>query len=611
MLKKIPNTFIIIFALILISAILTWIIPGGIYTSKQNTTAIVSLIEISTSKSDSVIHNQHFGQSLLQGEFDKKNLTTKSYTKPPIGSYLINNDSIAKFKWSFGYSSNANDTLGANAIDIAVYGNYAGNNKLEFQEINNSPQSFQVFTAFQKGFSEKASIIIFVLIVGGVFWIVNNSRAIDAGIYTLLRRLKRLDKNTNTKPVFINNIILVIIMLVFSAFGAIFGMSEETIAFVGILIPLTISMGYDSITGVAVVFVAACLGFAGAILNPFTIGIAQEIAGIPMFSGIEYRFFCWIALNIIGFSYILWYANKIHANPERSPSYEIDEHWRNRAEQQKSISYYKSSKAWRIYFVLQIATIAYAVIFPITTIKLGNTEKELYALPILSILFGVFCIITLRKSVHFFILNLLFFTILYLLIGVMGFDWYINEISALFLVLGISSGIAMKKSGNEIVKLFMEGAKDILSAALIIGLAAGIVVILKEGQIIDSILHSAANSMQGLGKSATIGMIYTIQTFLNVIIPSGSAQAAITMPIMAPFSDLVSLSKQATVVAFQFGDGFTNMITPTSGVLMAVLGVSKIPYAIWVKWISPLLLILIAVGFLLLLPTVHMDLNGF
>ena len=134
---------------------------------------------------------------------------------------------------------------------------------------------------------------------------------------------------------------------------------------------------------------------------------------------------------------------------------------------------------------------------------------------------------------------------------------------------------------------------------------------LQEGKIIDTILHSVSQSMKTMGKVGSIGIMYLIQTFINIIIPSGSAKAALTMPIMAPFSDLIGISRQATVMAFQFGDGFTNMITPTSGVLIGVLGVAKIPYEKWVKWITPFMIILIILGFLLLIPTVLMELNGF
>ena len=152
---------------------------------------------------------------------------------------------------------------------------------------------------------------------------------------------------------------------------------------------------------------------------------------------------------------------------------------------------------------------------------------------------------------------------------------------------------------------------DILSAALVVGLAGGILVVLEEGKIIDTILYSVSNSMDGTGKTGSISIMYVIQTFINVIIPSGSAKAALTMPVMAPFSDLVGLSRQATVMAFQFGDGFTNMITPTSGVLIGALGIAKIPYDKWLKWILPFMAILIFVGWLLLLPKVLMELNGF
>jgi len=203
------------------------------------------------------------------------------------------------------------------------------------------------------------------------------------------------------------------------------------------------------------------------------------------------------------------------------------------------------------------------------------------------------------------------FTIVFLIIGVMGYSWYIEEIASLFLALGLLSGAANNYTANKITKLFIEGAGDILSAALVVGLAGGILVMLENGRVIDTILHSVSSSMEGMGKFGTVSVMYVIQNIINIIIPSGSAKAALTMPVMAPFSDLVNLSRQATVMAFQFGDGFTNMITPTSGVLIGVLGVAKIPYDRWVKWIWPFMVILILLGWLLLIPTVTMNLSGF
>ena len=177
--------------------------------------------------------------------------------------------------------------------------------------------------------------------------------------------------------------------------------------------------------------------------------------------------------------------------------------------------------------------------------------------------------------------------------------------------MGIFAGIANGRGPNELADLFLAGCKDIMSAALIVGLAGGIIVILQEGKIIDTILYNMSEGMKGLGQVATVTLMYIIQTFINLFMPSGSAKAALTMPIMAPFADLIGMSKQATVMAYQFGDAFTNLITPTSGILMGVLGVSHIPYSKWFKWSWKFILALIILGLVLLIPTVLVPLNGF
>jgi len=233
------------------------------------------------------------------------------------------------------------------------------------------------------------------------------------------------------------------------------------------------------------------------------------------------------------------------------------------------------------------------------------------AIPVCTGLFVISSWLLLRKTVHYYIFNLLLFTIIFLIIGVMGYDWFIMEIATLFFAMGIASGIAMGYDDNSNVKFFLDGVKDFVSAALIVGLAGGIIVILEDGKVIDTILYTLSQSMNEVGQVGAVGIMYVIQTIINIVIPSGSAKAALTMPIMAPFSDLIGLSRQATVMAFQFGDGFTNMITPTSGVLIGVLGVAKIPYDKWVRWVTPLIIILMILGFLLLIPTVTMELNGF
>ncbi|MGZ2368560.1 AbgT family transporter [Ancylomarina sp. YFZ004] len=166
--------------------------------------------------------------------------------------------------------------------------------------------------------------------------------------------------------------------------------------------------------------------------------------------------------------------------------------------------------------------------------------------------------------------------------------------------MAISSSIAYSKSANDITKLLLESISDILSAALIVGLAGGILIVLEEGQIIDSNLFYISKSMNDFGKITSVGMMYIIQNFINVIIPSGSAKAALTMPMMSQFSDLIGVSRQATVMAFQFGDDFTNIITPTSGVLIGLLGIAKIPDDKWVKWLEKFMVVLILLEFLIL-----------
>jgi len=206
---------------------------------------------------------------------------------------------------------------------------------------------------------------------------------------------------------------------------------------------------------------------------------------------------------------------------------------------------------------------------------------------------------------------MLMFTIVYLVVGVMGYGWYLPQICALFVGLAIASGFAAGYSPDRISKEFVAGAKDIFSAALIIGFAAGIIIILEKGEVVDTILASMASALENAGRAGSLGAMYGIQTFINLFIPSASAKAAVTMPIMAPFSDMIGISRQATVLAYQFGDGFTNMITPCSGVLMAVLSVAKVSYEKWFKWVWKFILILVVLGFLLLLPTLYLDLPGF
>ncbi|MCD4790289.1 MAG: YfcC family protein, partial [Bacteroidales bacterium] len=301
MFKKIPHTYVIIFYIIVIAAVLTWIIPGGEYNRQIK---IVNGVERT----------------------------------------VIDKDS--------------------------------------FHYVESNAQTWQVFGALFKGFERQSGIIVFILMIGGAFWIMNNSKAIDVGIFSFLKFTKKIEHIKFFKILGVNNIIITLVMLMFSIFGAVFGMSEETIAFIIIIVPLAISMGYDSIVGVNMVFVAAGLGFAGAVLNPFTIGIAQGIADLPLFSGFEYRLFCWFVLNTVGIIWVLRYANKIKKNPQASLVYSDDEYWRKRGNANvESIKYQTPPSAWFVFVFISIGLIIFSYFYPQTEMKVGNASTVLPMVP--------------------------------------------------------------------------------------------------------------------------------------------------------------------------------------------------------------------------------------
>ena len=482
--------------------------------------------------------------------------------------------------------------------------------------VDQSPQSWQVFTSLLKGFERQAGIIAFLLIMGGAFQVMNATRSIDVGIYSFLNYTRRFEQHRWLQKIGVNNLILVSVMVLFSLFGAVFGMSEETIAFtilvMPLAIPLAIRMGYDSIVGVCMVYVAAHIGFSGAMLNPFTVGIAQSFSDLPLFSGLEYRVIVWLILTIVLVTLVLRYAAKIKKNPQKSPMYALDAYWRAKADEGDiQVVYHTSKSAKRIYTLILVSLVLFSVAYPQSTFVLGGRALTLYLVPILTSFYAIIGGVGLRKSNHFFILTILAFTIIFLIVGVMAHGWYLPEISGIFLAMGILAGFADGYNADDLIKHFLDGAKDMLSAALVVGLAGGIIQVLEDGAIIDSILHGLASLLGETSKLFSLSIMYLIQTLINLIIPSGTAKAALTMPIMAPFSDVIGISRQATVLAFQFGDGFTNMITPTSAVLLGVLGVAKIPYGVWVKWFFKYLIFFILLGFLLLIPTVTLSLTGF
>ena len=410
-----------------------------------------------------------------------------------------------------------------------------------FHEIDNDPQGLgAILMAPIRGFVDASLIIGFVLLVGGVFGILQRTGAINAGISTLARAHER-------SPL-VRALLIPIFMTIFSLAGAVFGLSEEIIPFIIIFIPLALKIGYDSIVGVAIPFVGAGVGFAGAFLNPFTVGIAQGIAEVPLFSGLGYRFLLWSIVTTIAILFVSRYANRIKKDPTQSLTFSDD--------------VIKRSK------------------------YLDETSSiEATLLP------------EHKRALLMFVLGLLV-----LVWGVLFQQWYIEEIAGLFLITGILVGLVGKLRTRQITRSFSEGAKDLVMTALIIGLARGILIIASDGQIIDTMLNALASQITQLHPIVSAQFMFITQSVINFFVPSGSGQAALTMPVMAPLADLVGVSRQTAVLAYQMGDGFGNMIIPTSAVTMGVLTLADIPWERWAKWLLPLELIFLVIGFIFLVP---------
>lgn len=404
-----------------------------------------------------------------------------------------------------------------------------------FHHVQHEPQFLQLFTAPLKGFLRLAEIIAFIFIVGGAFFMINESGAITAGIHQLVRILKGREF-----------LVIPIVMSIFSLFGAVFGMCEEAMPFVLIFVPLAIALGYDSIVGVSLSFLAAGVGFAGAFINPFTLQIAQGIAGVEPLSGMGYRILVWLLVTGSTIAWVMVYAARIRKDPTRSPMYDIDNARREQLERDKQEAV---RFTWR--HGAGLAVLAGGIIF--------------------------------------------------MVVGVVVWEWYIGEIAGLFLGMGLLAGVVAGRGPNQLALSFTAGCREMVSAALIVGFAGGILVVLEDGRILDTILHSMALATSGLHALTSAYLQYGLQMVFNFFIPSGSTKAALTMPIMGPLSDLSGITRQTTVLIYQFGDGFSNMIIPTSGVTVGTLAMAKIPFEKWFRWILPMQLFFVVLALLLLI----------
>jgi uncharacterized ion transporter superfamily protein YfcC len=401
-----------------------------------------------------------------------------------------------------------------------------------YTQVASQPQGIgKILQAPVKGFVQAAYVIVLVFIAGAAFGVVNATGAVNSGIEVLAGAVE--------KSTVLQRVMIPILMSLFSLAGATFGMSEEVLAFILIFIPFARALGYDSIVGVAIPFVGAGTGFAAAFLNPFTVGVAQGIADLPLFSGIEFRLVMWVVFTGLAIVFVSRYAARIKKNPALSPVFALDN---DRGE-----------------------------------------RKDPTLLSALSI----------RQKV---VLLVLAATLVSLVVGALKFDWYITEIGALFLGMGILAGIVGRLSMKEFSDSFVSGAKDMLTAALVVACSRGILVIATEGKIIDTILDAMTGIVRQANPIISAYAMLVVQFTLHFLVPSGSGQAALSMPIMTPLADLLGITRQTAVLVFQYGDGFNSLILPTSGVTMGVLAIAKIPYEKWLKWVIPLQVILYGVG---------------
>jgi len=413
-----------------------------------------------------------------------------------------------------------------------------------FHYIASAPQGVTaLMKAPIKGFVDAALIIGFVLIVGGAFSVLQKTEAVDSMIKSLAR--------AHDSSVFIQRALIPVFVTMFSIGGATFGMNEEAIPFILIFVPLALALGYDTITGVSIPFLGSQVGFSAAFLNPFNVGIAQGIAGVPVFSGWAYRLIVWVVATAITIVFLMWYAARVKKTPELSPTYALD---------------------------------------------LDKRREQPHGL-------GEFHGMTGR---HKLVLAIFVGSLVIMVGGVVGYDWYIDEIAALFLTMGIVIGLAGRLDSGQIVEGFIQGARDLVGTALVIALARGTMILARDAHIIDTMLHSLMPLVQSSSQIFAAWKMFGIQTVINFFVHSGSGQAALTMPIMAPLADLVGVTRQTAILAFQFGE-FTTPMIPTSGITVGVLALARIPWITWARWMVPLQLIYAVLALALLVPPCLMN----
>ena len=371
-------------------------------------------------------------------------------------------------------------------------------------------------------------VSLFILVIGGFLGLVTKTGAIDAGIERVTAKLAGREEW-----------MIPILMALFAAGGTIYGMAEESLPFYTLLVPVMIAARFDPVVAAATVLLGAGICTLGSTINPFATVIAANAAGIPFTDGILLR----VAMLVIGWficvAYVMRYAKMVQA--DQSKSIVFDKYEENKA-------YFLGDKDEQ------------------GSLEFTTTRKII--LGIFTAAFGV------------------------MIYGVAVLGWWMAEISAMFLAATIIVGIVARMSEEELTSSFIDGARDLLGVALIIGIARGIVVIMDRGMITDTILNTAEHAVTGLSSIVFINVMYWLEILLSFLVPSSSGLAVLTMPIMAPLADFAGVSRDLVVTAYQSASGIVNLMTPTSAVVMGGLAIARVPYVRWVKWVMPLLGIL-------------------
>ncbi len=405
-----------------------------------------------------------------------------------------------------------------------------------YQVLDDAPRlpPWSLLTVVPRALADAQGIIFFVLIIGGALAVVRATGAIDALLGQVISRFGH-------SP----GMLIFAGMFAFAVASATLGMAEEYIPFAAILIALCVSMRMDAVAAIGIMVVGYGIGYGVALINPFTLLIAQEVAELQPGSGMWYRAVLIVPFLAVGFHHVWRYARRVQADPAASLVADVASAQPPASEDQPPLD--------RRRMLVLLATLGALVL---------------------------------------------------LVIGIARYGWYLVELGAVFLGLAIVVGLIAGMRLDKLANTFSKGAAELAGTAILIGFARSIALLLEDGEVLHTIVHALATPLAAVpAELSAVGML-GIQSLLNLFIPSGSGQAFVTMPLMAPIGDLVGVSRQISVLAFQFGDGLMNMIVPTNPVLMGILGLAGIPYDRWFRFIAPLILKLLVLSAIALVVAV-------